>query len=209
MRPVQVIKIVMDSILTHISNVCSLFYVNTARRRFGEVMKNATNLSQHEALKGAHVHEMTLCVTFGALRFGTHFRLLARCSNYAVIHITLGTHVPQTTLHVTFGARPRSIPLSLLDRLFGHLGRQGRPRTPERFRRATVWAANVAQGCPPDLTSARPRLHPDLRSGIFRRRERRAHEVARRHRAGSGDWENPKREGAKCIPGLPVVTGPP
>ena len=152
---------------------------------------------------------MTLCVTFGAPHFGTHVRLLTRCSNYAVIHITLGTHVPQTKLHVTFGARPRSIPLSLLDRLFGHLGRQGRPRTPERFRRATVWAANVAQGCPPDLTSARPQLHRNLPSGIFRRRERHAHEVARRHRAGSGDWENPKQEGAKCIPGLPVMTGPP
>ena len=152
---------------------------------------------------------MTLCVTFGALRCGPRFRLLTRCSNYAVIHITLGTHVPQTTLHVTFGARPRSIPLSLLDRLFGHLGRQGRPRTPERFRRATVWAANVAQGCPPDLTWARPRLHRNLPSGIFRRRERHAHEVARRHRAGSGDRENPKRGGAKRIPGLPVKTGPP
>ena len=114
-------------------------YVNATRSRFREVIKNATNLSQHEALKGAHVHETSLCVTFGALRFGTHFRLLTRCSNYAVIHITLGTHVPQTKLYVTFGARPRSIPLSLLDRLFGHLGRQGRPRTPERFRRATVW----------------------------------------------------------------------
>ena len=75
---------------------------------------------------------MAVRVTFGALRGGPRFRLLTRCSNYAVIHITLGTHVPQTALRVSFGARPRSIPLSLLDRLFGHLGRQGRPRTPER-----------------------------------------------------------------------------
>ena len=178
MRPRKVNKIVMDSILTHFSNVCSLFYVDAARLCFGEVIKNATHLSQHEALKGAHVHEMALCVTFGALRFRTHFRLLTRCSNYAVILNTLGTHVPQTTLYVTFGARPRSIPLSLLDRLFGYLGSQGRPRTPEWFRRATVWPANVAQGCPPDLTSARPRLHRNLPSGIFRRRERHAYEVA-------------------------------
>ena len=118
----------MDSILTHISNVFSLFYVDAARLRFGEVIKNATNLSQHEALKGAHVHEMTLCVASGALRFRTHFRLLTRCSNYAVIHITLCTHVPQTTLYVTFGARPRSIPLSLLDPLLA------------------TWAAKAAQG---------------------------------------------------------------
>ena len=86
-------------------------------------------------------------------------------------------------------------------------GRQDRPRTPERFRRATVWVANVAQGYPPDLTWARPRLHRNLPSGIFRRRERHAHEVARRHRAGSGDRENPTRAGAKSIPGLPVKTG--
>ena len=152
---------------------------------------------------------MTLCITFGALRCGPRFRILTRCSNYEVIHITLGTHVPQTTLRVTFSARPRSIPLCLLDRLFGHLGRQGRPRTPERFRRATVWAANVAQGCPPDLTWARPRLHRNLPSGIFRRRERHAHEVARRHRAGSGERENPRQERANRILGLPMVTGPP
>ena len=49
----------------------------------------------------------------------------------------------------------------------GRPGRQGRPRTPERVRPGTVWAANVAQRCPPDLTSACPRLHHHFRSGIF------------------------------------------
>ena len=45
--------------------------------------------------------------------------------------------------------------------------------------------------------------------GGFRRREHHAYEVASRHRAGSGEWENPKLEGTKCAPGLPVVAGPP
>ena len=88
-------------------------------------------------------------------------------------------------------------------------GRQDRPRTPERFRPTPVWTPNVANECLPHLTSACPQLHPDLPSGNFRSRERHAHEVARRHRAGSGDRENPKLEGANHIPGLPVMTGPP
>ena len=152
---------------------------------------------------------MTLCVTFGAPPFGTHFRLLTRCPRYARNHLLSGTHVPQTTLGVTFGARPRSIPRSPLGSLCGHLGRQGRPSAPEGFRPATFWAGNVAQRRRPDLTSTQPWLHPSLPSGIFRSRERHAHEVARRHRAGSGEWENPKQERANNIPGLPVMTGPP
>ena len=49
----------------------------------------------------------------------------------------------------------------------GHPVRQGTPKIPVQVRPETGWAANVAQGWPPDLTSARPRLHPDLRPGIF------------------------------------------
>ena len=44
--------------------------------------------------------------------------------------------------------------------------RQGRPKTPERVRPGTVWAAKVPEGCPPDLTSACPRLRPNLRFAI-------------------------------------------
>ena len=43
---------------------------------------------------------------------------------------------------------------------------------------------------------------------LLRSRERHAHEVARRHRAGSGDRENPEQGGANSIPGLPVMPGP-
>ena len=120
----------MDPILTHISNVFLMFYANVVRRRVGEVTKNATDLSQHETLNGAYGHEMTLCVMFFAPNFLTHFRFCIRCSKYTVIHMVWGTCVPQTILCVTFGARPRSIPFSLLDALFGNLARQGRPRPP-------------------------------------------------------------------------------
>ena len=90
--------------------------------------------------------------------------------------------------------------------------------TPDGPKRAADHSAGDLLGChpsnrcPQDLTSACSRLHPNLRSGIFSapcRWERHAHEVARRHRAGSGDWENPKQEGAYDIQGLPVLTGPP
>ena len=120
------------------------FYVSATRWRFCKFIRNANNLWQHEALKGTNVHEMALCVTFGAPPFGTHFRLLTRCLRYARNHTLSGTHVPQTTLGVTFGARPRSIPRSLLGSLCGHLGHQGRPSTPEGFRPAIFWAANFA-----------------------------------------------------------------
>ena len=55
------------------------FYVNAIRWRFGKIIKNANNLSQHEALKGSDVHEMALCVTFGAPQFRTHFRFFMLC----------------------------------------------------------------------------------------------------------------------------------
>ena len=84
-------------------------------------------MSQHESLKDAHVHETTVCVTSGALRVGTNFRVLRRCSEYVMIYITSGTHVHQTTLYVTYGARRRSVPLGLLERLLA------------------IWAAKAAQ----------------------------------------------------------------
>ena len=42
------------------------FHVNASRLNFGEVTKLATVLSQHVALNGGHVREITLCVAFGA-----------------------------------------------------------------------------------------------------------------------------------------------
>ena len=165
--------------------VFQCFYVSATRRRVGEVAKFATELSQHEALKGAHVLKTILCVTFGAPRFGTYFNVLTLCQKYTTIHMLSGTHVRQTTLHVTFGARRRSIPVGLLDRLLGDLGHgrrpeaaQGRPWTLKRLRLATVGTANNAQRCNLDLAATRLPLQPDFSSGKIRRRERHAHEVA-------------------------------
>ena len=134
------------------------FYVSVTRLQFGEITKTSNAVMRHDALEGAHVHENALCVTSGAHRFGTNFRSLARCSKYTAIHMLSGTHVRQTTLCVTFGARLRLVRSSLLGRIFGQFRRQDNPNTPERSRRATIWDPNNTQGCPPDLTSARPRL---------------------------------------------------
>ena len=93
------------------------FCVNTTRRDFGNVSNHATDLSQHEPLRGATVHENTVCVTSGAPRFGVNFRVSRRCSKYATISNTSSTPVHQTTVCVTSGARRRSVPLRFLDRL--------------------------------------------------------------------------------------------
>ena len=50
------------------------FCTSAIRRRFDESIKQQTNMSQHDALEAAHVHETSVCVTFGARRFGQHFR---------------------------------------------------------------------------------------------------------------------------------------
>ena len=124
--------------------VFQCFYVSATRLQLREVTKKNIALFGHDALEGAPVHENTLCVTSGAPHFRTHFRLLTRCFKYAAFHMLSRTHVRWTTLCVTFGARRRSIPSDHLDRVVGHWDRHGRPRTPERFQRATVWAASVA-----------------------------------------------------------------
>ena len=49
------------------------FHVDACRLHFGEVTKLATVLSQHAALSGAYVPEITLCVTFGTLALGQLF----------------------------------------------------------------------------------------------------------------------------------------
>ena len=97
--------------------VFQCFYVSVTRLQFGEITKTSNAVLRHDALEGAHVHENTLCVTSGALRFRPHFRNLIRCFAYAAFHMLSRTHVRRTTLRVTFGARRRSIPSGFLDRL--------------------------------------------------------------------------------------------
>ena len=91
------------------------FHVNANRLHFGEITKLATVLSQHAALSGAYVPEITLCVTFGAPRSGTPFRVLTQYSKYITISNTSGALVSEITVCVTFGARCRSPPGRLLE----------------------------------------------------------------------------------------------
>ena len=108
--------------------VFQCFYVSAVRLHVGEVTKTINTMLRHDALKRAHVHENALGVTFGALRFGTHFRLPTLCCKTLMIHMLLGTRVPQTTVGVTFGARHRSSPLSLWDSPCQPLGPAGSPK---------------------------------------------------------------------------------
>ncbi len=139
------------------------FYVSATRWRFCKLIKNANNLLQHEALKGTNVHEMTLCVTFGAPQFRTHVRFFVeRSKKYVFWHACPPEHTVRNVW--------RASPFDSVRPLGPHPWALGPPRPPrdsKRFRLATIWAGNVARGCPPDITSACPRLHPDLRSDIF------------------------------------------
>ena len=74
--------------------------------------KNATDLSQQQALHDAPVRQTTLRVTFGAPCRRTTFRILIGRSKYVMISLTLSAPVPLTTVGVAFGARPNSIPMS-------------------------------------------------------------------------------------------------
>ena len=121
------------------------FYVSATRLQFCKVTKKVHALLRHDALEGAHVREMTLCVTFGAPPFGERFRRFTRCFKYVVFHMVSGTHVRRTTLCVTFGARGRSILLGLLDHPLGHLDHQIGPGTSERPCLASVWAPTSPQ----------------------------------------------------------------
>ena len=128
------------------------FYISATQLQFVEGTNHTTDLWQHEALKGAHVRQVTLCVAFGALLCGTYFSVLRQCSKYSTIRMLLGTLVRQTTLSVTFGKRRRSIPVGLLDRILDHSGHataQGCPRDPR-----TVWPSD-GLGChpPPGMPS--------------------------------------------------------
>ena len=95
---------------------CQGFHVNASRLHFGTVTKLATILLQHGALNCAHVHEIVLCVTFGASSSRAPFRVLERYLKYIMISTTSRAPVPQTTVCVMFGARRCSVPMRLLDR---------------------------------------------------------------------------------------------
>ena len=143
-----------------------MFYVQAIRRCFREGALDATDLSQHDALKDAYVHESTLCVTLGASRLATNFRALTRTSKYIMVYTTFSTHAAQNTVCVTFGARRRSISLSLLCRPVATCAPEP-PKDPGRIGVLTVRVPTPPWEAPPRLHSTCPRLPPDLRSGIL------------------------------------------
>ena len=82
-------------------------------------------------------------------------------NSYALGHTCPSGHTVRNVFRASpFGSAER------LGQVCGRPVRQGRPKTPERVRLGTVWAAKVPEGCPPDLTSACPRLRPNLRFAI-------------------------------------------
>ena len=74
-----------------------------------------TGRSQHGMLNGAHVHETSLSVTFGALCIGTILSAPSECSKYLMFSLTFGAQVHEASVSVTFGASRRSVPLCLLE----------------------------------------------------------------------------------------------
>ena len=137
------------------------FHVNPSGLHFGEVTKLATVLSQHVALSGAYVPEITLCVTFAAPCSGATFRVLTRCSKYITISLTSGALVSEITVCVrwacvavrlrdaswsAFGPSwpPRPPIESGTVRPGDRLGRQPCRMKPGRLRPIAFWAANFA-----------------------------------------------------------------
>ena len=119
MRSVNGIYISFQSSKIHISNEKHCFYFSTIRYLFCTVGKHSTDLSQHEALHDAHVHQTVLRVASDALRFEANVRVWTRCSKYVMIQLPSGTRVLQTTLRVAFGVCHRVIPARHLGQLFG------------------------------------------------------------------------------------------
>ena len=71
--------------------------------------------SQHVTVKGAHVHETSVGVTFGAPCVGTILGAVSECSKHVTFSIAFGAPVLQTTVGAVFGARRRSVPPRLLE----------------------------------------------------------------------------------------------
>ena len=112
---------------------------------------------------GVHVHEMTLCVTFGARHFPDHFRFIALCSKYIVICMVSETRVLQSTLCVTFGARLCTVPWEHLGRLVAAPAARNAQETPNGTVGHPFGVASIIRRSLSDLTSECWGLHPSFR----------------------------------------------
>ena len=90
------------------------FHVSIATRRFASFATSATRLHQHDALQGAHVRNLLLCVAPGALRFGTRICSFCKCSKYITLSTIICTLVCQITVCVAPRARRRFVPSRVL-----------------------------------------------------------------------------------------------
>ena len=80
------------------------FHVNTVGWQFWSFVKFTRRHRPHDALQCAHVPNLSVCVTFGAPRFGTQNRFFCEFSKYVLFSITFCAHALQTTVSVTFWA---------------------------------------------------------------------------------------------------------
>ena len=103
------------------------FHVNACCSHFSMFAKFTTCHRQHDALKCAHVQKVSVCVAYGAPRFGTKNRSFSMWSKYVTFFITFCPHVLQTTVCVAPRARDRCAPPPLLDGILAALAARSRP----------------------------------------------------------------------------------
>ena len=129
------------------------FHVNTCYYNFSMFAKSTTCRWQHDALKCAHVQKVSVCVTFGAPRFGTKNRSISICSKYVTFSMTFCPHVLQTTVCAAPCARRRSAPSRLWGGILAAVAAKSRPKfrdepalpgfEPPRLPRSTSRARNA------------------------------------------------------------------
>ena len=139
--------------------------------------------SQHGLLQGAHVHETSVRVAFGAPCIGPTCSAASACLKiFYVPPYFRRAGARNLGERSVWRAPPFRSTLPLGDQSC-LLGRLSRPRIPECHRFIRNHVAKVAPERlePP---KASPRIRSDLPVGIFRRRLRHAYVVAQRNRAG-------------------------
>ena len=183
------------------------FHMSIVTRRFASLATSATRFHQHDALQAAHVRNFSLCVAFGALRFGTRIRSFCKCSKYITFSTIICTLVLQTTVCVAPRARRRSVHSRVLSDTLAASAARSRPECRHE----------------PDLSEFEP-LRPPRSTADVLEEHRRQHistttlvssvvgcamhmEWPDGIGLGSWDWENPRQESANHIPALPVLTG--
>ena len=90
------------------------FHLSIVKRLFASLATSARDRYQHDVLQGAHVQNSSLCVTSGALRFGTKNHTFHKCSTYVTFSTIFCAPVRRTTVCVAPRARRRFVPSGLL-----------------------------------------------------------------------------------------------